>query len=78
MSVEYGSAFVLVDYFIFYVAFIIIIIIIIVRYAVERVHKCTYANLKCLWLCFCHFKKLGGVWCTCEGGYRPGLDTHIC
>lgn len=48
MSVEYGSAFVLVDYFILYVAFIIIIII--VRYAVERVHKCTYANLRCLWL----------------------------
>lgn len=35
MSVEYGSAFVLVDYFIFYVAFIII-----TRYAVERVHNC--------------------------------------
>lgn len=50
MSVEYGSAFILVDYFILYVAFIIIIIIIIVRYAVERVHKCTYANLRCLWL----------------------------
>lgn len=49
MSVEYGSAFVLVDYFIFYVAFIIIVVV-IVRYAVERVHKCTYANLRCLWL----------------------------
>lgn len=31
MSVEYGSAFVLVNYFIFYVAFIIIIIIVCSR-----------------------------------------------